>query len=477
MVKPYSPDRPSPKQQAFLNLEAEEALFGGAGGGGKSSGLILGALQHVHVTNFSAAIFRRTKEDLNKPGSILDRARMWFAGTAARWDSDVHGFRFPSYDSNPGATIHFGYAQTKQEIIDRYQSTEFQYIGVDELSQWLEDAYSYLFSRLRRNKSVPVPPRMRAGTNPGGRGAEWVRKRFIEFARHVVTGMTAKDYIAARNRGEDLPDPPYFESPPSAEAEEIARLFGRKAQGAFFVPAFKEDNPGLDLVDYQSKLIRMGAADRAAMDKGDWWASTGGKFFQREYFKFIEAEEVERLRHFRPIRVWDLAATKPRKGKDPDWSAGVKLGTDRNLGGTRIIITNARRTREDPGGVEKFVRQCAEEDGKKVPVHIEQEPGSAGKNNTHNYASKVLPGWMVHGQPKTGNKTEYWKPLSADAENGLVWLVRAFWNDDFINELVGLTDDDSHAHDDFADAASMGRSILLEDTGLQKLRNWKTHRR
>jgi predicted phage terminase large subunit-like protein len=342
---------------------------------------------------------------------------------------------------------------------------------VDELTQWLEDAYTYLFSRLRRRTDIPCPTRMRAGSNPGGRGAEWVRRRFIEFAKHVGTGITARQYIEMRNRGEPLPDPPYFESPPSSEAELLAREFGVRAQGAYFVPAFKEDNPGLNLAEYRANLMRMTAGDRAQLEKGDWWSTAGGVFFRPEWFQYADADEAPRMF---TARYWDLAATKLKKGRDPDWSAGVRGGLERTeAGGTRIWIVNARRTREEPGGTESFVLRAAKEDGRSVPVHIEQEPGSAGKNNTHNYATKVLVGHQVYGFPKTGPKPEYWKPLSSDAQNGMVVLVRAPWNDEFVSELCALTNDDSHAHDDYADAAGGLRAVLFDDSGLANLRHWR----
>lgn len=470
MVKPYSPHQPSAKQAAFLKLDVEEALFGGSAGGGKSDALISAALQHVDVPGYSAALFRRTKEDLNRPGSILDRARTWFGGTAAKWDDKVHGFRFPSYSATPGATIHFGYAQTKAEIVDRYQGTEFHYIGVDELTQWQEDAYSYLFSRLRRIVGFPVPTRMRAGSNPGGRGGEWVRTRFVENARHVGTGLTVRDWLKMRARDEQLPDPPYFESPPSHEAVELALEMKRQPQGSYFVPAFKEDNPGLNLAEYRANLLRLTSQDRQQLEKGDWWASMGGKFFQRDWFEFCDEVPAK----MQTIRYWDLAATKAEKGKDPDWTAGVRAGVVRNaMGGHMLYITHATRIRENPGPTENFIRQVAKEDGRPVAIHIEQEPGSAGKNNTHNYASKVLPGFTVNGFPKTGSKMSFWSPLSADASNKMVTLVRGPWNDAFIKELCDLTDDDSHAHDDYADAAGGARSILLDESALQKLRRWK----
>lgn len=93
---------------------------------------------------------------------------------------------------------------------------------------------------------------------------------------------------------------------------------------------------------------------------------------------------------------------------------------------------------------------------------MEEEPGSAGKNNTHNYAARILFGWRFKGVRKTGAKEEMWKPLSSDAQNGLVWLVRGPWNEEFVRELCALTGDDTHPHDDMADAVSLARAELLD---------------
>ena len=44
---PYCPEEPSLTQKVFLRTYALEALFGGAAGGGKSSALLMAALQYV----------------------------------------------------------------------------------------------------------------------------------------------------------------------------------------------------------------------------------------------------------------------------------------------------------------------------------------------------------------------------------------------------------------------------------------------
>ena len=82
-------------------------------------------------------------------------------------------WRFPS-----GASLSFGYLDTEADKY-RYQSAEYQFIGFDELTQFSESQYTYMFSRLRRLKGSSVPLRMRGASNPGGYGHEWVKQRFI----------------------------------------------------------------------------------------------------------------------------------------------------------------------------------------------------------------------------------------------------------------------------------------------------------
>lgn len=474
VVKPYSPTTPSPKQEVFLRLEGEEVFYGGATGGGKTDALIMAALQYVDVPGYSAGLFRQTEEDLYAPKSIGDRAKNWFAGTAAKWDAKGKVFRFPTYSSQPGATIHLGYGRTIDELARRYQGPDFQYVGCEELGQWQEPNYLYLFSRLRRTKNLPVPLRMRSAGNPGGVGGDWVRRRFIENALHIATGIDVKEWLRRRKAGEKLPDPPVFRSPPSAQAVSVAKQFNRVAQGAYFIPAYAVDNPGLDVAEYMQALAKLDAATRAQLEHGDWWAAGGGDFFKEDWFKlYVEPEDVPpRLKW---IRCWDLAATEPHEGNlDPDYTAGVKMATEHRADGSNMVwIGHVTRFRKEPGDVEKEIKAIATSDGKKVEIHIEEEGGAGGKNTTNNYASKVLFGWMVHGERKTGSKEAFWKPLAADAKNGLVTLVRGPWTTEFIAELCQLRADESHAHDDQADAAGLARSLLLEPDALQKIRRWK----
>jgi predicted phage terminase large subunit-like protein len=240
----YIPHEPTPKQLAFLSLDGyREVFYGGAAGCGKSDALGMGALQYIDVPGYAAIIFRKTFADLRLPGALIDRSHQWLAETPAKWDTQQHTWYFPT-DGEP-AKLAFGYLEKEFDAY-RYQGAEFQYIAFDELTQHWEEDYLYLFSRLRRLKDYPVPLRMRAASNPGGRGHLWVKERFqIERVGDIYRGTH--------------PDRPY-------------------------VPAFVQDNPHLDQAEYIESLRELDPVTREQLLRGDWGVSADARF-RRQWAK------------------------------------------------------------------------------------------------------------------------------------------------------------------------------------------------
>ena len=172
---PYIPHKPFLNQVHFLTHPSEELLYGGQAGGGKSDALLMSALQYVSEPDYSALILRKTYQDLSRPNAIMDRANKWLSThDELHWNSNTKTWTFPS-----GATLSFGYLAHNNDL-DQYQGAELQFMGFDELTQFPENQYTYLHSRLRKLEDSDVPIRMRAGTNPGGRGHDWVKERFIK---------------------------------------------------------------------------------------------------------------------------------------------------------------------------------------------------------------------------------------------------------------------------------------------------------
>lgn len=477
------PRAPSPLQLEFLGLEVEEAFFGGAAGAGKSEVGIMGGLQNVHVPGFAGAIFRRSKVAMLQADAPLSRTQSWLrnATTAGLtwWDDESNSYFFKTrnakgHETEP-ASLHFGYLQNMDSANERYQGAAWQYVFVDELPQWLEEEYLFLFSRLRRSSTLDPEWRgalkMRSSGNPGGRGHEFVKERFFEYARHATTGTTAREDITRRReKGTPLPSPRLYVSPASKEAIELARAHGRTAQGAHFVPGFVEDNPtyqGAELYAYLAKLIRMTPTQQARLRWGDWDATGDGKFFTEASFKIIERVPADVRVSW--CRSWDFAATVPKPGTDPDWTVGTKVGVFNELEtkAQRVIIPNVKRFQKTPADSDKEMKRTAVLDTRKIPVVVEEEGGSSGKRTTAHFKTVLLPGWRVHEVRKTGPKVEYWDVLSSvTGEDSPLLLVReseadGVWIKAFITELCNLPE----GHDDQGDSASQGYAWLTENLG------------
>lgn len=407
----YIPHYPTKRQTVFLLCNnISEVMYGGAAGGGKSDALLMAALQYVDTPGYRALILRRTFADLALPGAIMDRAYEWLSPTEAVFNSQEKTWTFPS-----GATLTFGYLEHEKHKF-RYQSAEFQFIGFDELTQFTETQYTYLFSRLRRLKDASVPLRMRSATNPGGSGHVWVKKRFID-------------------------------TPNTSER--------------VFVPAKLDDNPHLDRVEYVKSLDKLDIVTRQRLKDGNWDVSESGGILRREWFPIVDylPPKDEFLRW---VRYWDLAGTEPSSANpDPDYTVGLKAGLH-NSG--KIYGSHLVRVRANSGDVEKLIKKTAEADGYDVDIIIEQEPGSSGKAVIENYQLRVLPGYTVRGDKSTGSKLDRVRPASAFCEGGHFPLLNASWNEDFLEE-VNMFTGDGKLHDDQVDTlAGVHNELKTERT-------------
>jgi hypothetical protein len=238
-VTTYVPHEPHPKQQAFLSLRCRVAGYGGAGGGGKSDALLMGALQGVGIPSYSALLLRNTYADLGRPGALLDRSHQWWDDTDAEWSERDKTWTFPE-----GGRVSFGYLEKLRDL-DRYQSSEFQFIGFDESSLFKPFLIRSMFGRLRRTKTgFPpyFPLRARMATNPGGIAHKWLMS--------------------------------YFGIPKSAQVKRLERPIVTRDEfnriKRVFIPAYAEDNPGLDVAGYLESLAELPEVRRMQLKEGLW---------------------------------------------------------------------------------------------------------------------------------------------------------------------------------------------------------------
>jgi predicted phage terminase large subunit-like protein len=421
LENPWIPHRPTARQARFLTNPALEVLYGGAGGGGKSDALLAAAAQFVAVPGYAALLLRRTYQDLALPGALMDRSKQWWMGTTARWDDKNKTWRFPA-----GASISFGYLENEDDKY-RYASAEFQFIGFDELTQFSETQYTFLSSRLRRLAASQVPLRKRSATNPVGPGREWVRKRFI---------------------------------PDEAMRVDEEEFFGHVwcIGEREFVPARLEDNPHLDIGEYEKSLEHLDPVSKAQIRRGDWKAHAGGQF-RPEWWQYYTdfADSISLGPQTPPFSKWEVpkfVVVDPANSKKKT-SKYTAIGVFADLGLDRLAVLDMVRERLSVNEIVPRVEQVCRRHHPVDWVGFEADGFQQGIANEardgQKYAAIPMVVELSHeGRSKLARAT---KAIYA-ARDGRIYLPEsAPWIEDYIAELGMFTGDDKL--DSYTDAVDV----------------------
>lgn len=316
------------KQKTFLDATADEVLYGGAAGGGKSYGQVVDALVYaLKYGGIRQLVLRRTFPELKR--SLILTSLALFPKGVCRYESANHRFVFLN-----GSVIEFGYCDTEGDVT-QYQSAEYDVLRFDELTHFTEFQYRYLISRIRGVNGHPK--QVKATTNPGGIGHNWVKERFIGH-----------------------------------EGEWVAED-GRKR---VFIPATVRDNRFLMDSDsgYLARLEQLPDQEKRALLYGDWDLYEGQAFgefrnnpegyLSRRGSHVITPFEIPA--HWRRFRSFDFGYAKPFAVQ---WWAVDEDGRAylyRQLYGSTGKPNEGRRWTVSQIGKEIFRIEAAEEGGRSI---------------------------------------------------------------------------------------------------------------
>lgn len=432
---PYIPIEPTEKQALFLSLECEEALYGGAAGGGKTEAALMAAAQFLPVPGYHALIMRKTIPQLRQQGGLMERAASWWAGKGPEWNESKKTWTF-RHPVGPPSTLTFGSMESDNDRF-QYDGAEIDFIGLDELRHFNELPYVYMATRLRGKSAVPR--RLRGFTNPG---ADWVRERY----------------------GIQRPCP----------ENGNGRAMQAGPDGRMFVPAFLDENPHLLKNDpkYVEKLRKQDPVTRAQLESGDWWIQAGGNLFKFAGrnnvpadvgIRIVPAATFPPLEAFSAVmRFWDLAATEPTyDNPDPDWTRGQLWGY---LSDGTYWLIDQLSAREGPDKVERLLSATAKSDLARIPDIgwvIEVEPGGEAKMWAQGIVARVIAPIIGHDacfldKPSIDKVTRS-LPFSGACSRGLVNIPLATWTDEYVRELSGFP---NVKHDDQVDPGSATQTWL-----------------
>lgn len=390
---------PQPGPQTFLlSCPIEDIFFGGARGGGKSDALIGDWLAHEarYRGDASGIIFRRTFSELEQ---LLKRMQQLFPRLGASYQRQERTWKFLS-----GAELKMRYLMRPSDA-ENYQGHEYTWIGFDELGNWETSEGIDMLRACLRSPAPNLRKRFVCSANPGGKGHEWIKKRYITPANPLT---------------------PFY-----SEEDEVWRVF---------IPSRVDDNKILVEADPDYKKRLKGSGPDwlvKAWLEGDWNISIQGEIFLREWWNYYNPDQAL---PYAPVIVqsWDTAF---KAGESNDRSVCVTA----KVIGRAIYITDVTTGRWNYPALKKKAKSLSD---RFKPTDIVIEDKASGQSLLQDLVETF--GMTVHPIRPDSDKISRAYAETPVIEAGNVYLPsKAPWLDDFLSEVSEFP---HGGHDDQVDA-------------------------
>lgn len=275
---------PQPKQRLLSECPANEILYGGSAGPGKSHAIRHEALVWANrIPKLQVYLFRRTYPELEK-NHILPIIIEW-GNRYGQYNDGKKYYRLPNQ-----SMIHFCHAQHEKNVM-LYHGAEIHLLIIDELSTFTEWMYVYLRNRVRCTLDLPQRyqgrvPGVICASNPGGVGHEFCKRLFVDFCA-IDSAETDKRKADPSNYG------PVYEHPSRRLGYTVnyGLRMARQSDGGMmraYIPGLLQDNPILMQRDpgYIHRIEAMPEPYRSAYLDGDW------EIFLGQVFNFNKSHHV-----------------------------------------------------------------------------------------------------------------------------------------------------------------------------------------
>lgn len=290
-----------PKQKLAMDGRANEILYGGAAGGGKSHLLRIAAITYcLAAPGIQVYLFRKQLTDLIK-GHLSSESGfpnlLAPLVEAKMCKIDMSRYKVVFKNGGPGknawaggSTIHLSHLSKGPGSLNNYQGAEIHVLMLDESTHFLASSYKYLRTRVRLGGWNPPQegpysgdyfPRILACTNPGGLSHSYWKQEFVDFLDEYEPMQMPEEKGGMRR---------------------------------MYISAKVTDNEILMKNDptYVSRLLASGEKSYVeALLHGNWNISMGGILQDDFSFDTHIIDEFEIPRNWNIVRVMDWGAAKP----------------------------------------------------------------------------------------------------------------------------------------------------------------------
>ena len=294
MKQPFdSMPQPGPQEQ-FLATDADIALYGGAAYGGKTWALLLESMRGIYHDEYHGMLLRRRISDAKKSGAIVDESKKMFKNVGGSFNKADLKWTFP-HSSNVDITF---YGVKDEEDYENFQGSQPDFVGMDELTQFLEKQFWYIFGRLR-SMSGEMNAYLRATCNPEpgwvadliswwiGEDGYPIRER-SGVIRWLVRSGDEKIWFDTKDEALSFCDEIVVFDKKDDEVKRLPTSFT-------FIAANIEDNQiGMQKnPEYISKLYSLPEIERKRLLYGNWKVSKLGRLFRAEDFKVFAIKPAD----------------------------------------------------------------------------------------------------------------------------------------------------------------------------------------
>lgn len=161
-----------PKQLEFANTFAKFRVFGGAKGGGKSYAMRAEcARQCLSAPKIRGLALRRTLPEIEE--NMVNPMKNELPQDLYKHNAQKNTITFSN-----GSTLRFSYCRNLDDVLN-FQGIEYDFICIEELTQWTEEEWKILMTSLRTTKKWVIP-NFFGSTNPGWKWHAWVKRLWVD---------------------------------------------------------------------------------------------------------------------------------------------------------------------------------------------------------------------------------------------------------------------------------------------------------